>query len=118
MFFESNKHLPPLLLHHENIAGIKPRIEPGLSYNDLEGLNKNPEEQYIIKRLFAGSDVVQIFRMDQGFSGSRIYTVKPEHQLKRILKIDVADRLEAVREKQERLILPRLNRRVGQIQGN
>lgn len=97
---------------------IKPRIEPGLSYNDLEGLNKNPEEQYIIKRLFAGSDVVQIFRMDQGFSGSRIYTVKPEHQLKRILKIDVADRLEAVREKQERLILPRLNRRVGQIQGN
>ena len=97
---------------------IKPRIEPGLSYNDLEGLNKSPEEQFIIKRLFAGSDVVQIFRMDQGFSGSRIYTVKPEHQLKRILKIDVADRLEAVQEKQERLILPRLNRRVGQIQGN
>lgn len=102
---------------YENLS-IKPRIEPGLSYNDLEGLNKNPEEQFIIKRLFAGSDVVQIFRMDQGFSGSRIYTVKPEHQLKRILKIDVADRLEAVQEKQERLILPRLNRRVGQIQGN
>ncbi|MEM7331579.1 MAG: AAA family ATPase [Chloroflexota bacterium] len=97
---------------------IKPRIEPGLSYSDLEGLNSNPEEQFIIKRLFAGSEVVQIFRMDQGFSGSRIYTVKPEHQLKRILKIDVADRLEAVQEKQERLILPRLNRRVGQIQGN
>ena len=99
-------------------SAIKPRIEPGLSYNDLEGLNNNPEEQFIIKRLFAGSEVVQIFRMDQGFSGSRIYTVKPEHQLKRILKIDVADRLEAVQEKQERLILPRLNRRVGQIQGN
>lgn len=98
-------------------ATLKPRIEPGLSYNDLEGLIQNPEEQFIIKRLFAGSDVVQIFRMDQGFSGSRIYTVKPEHQLKRILKIDVADRLEAVQEKQERLILPRLNRRVGQIQG-
>ena len=97
---------------------LKPRIEPGLSYNDLEGLTSNPEEQFIIKRLFAGSEVVQIFRMDQGFSGSRIYTVKPEHQLKRILKIDVADRLEAVQEKQERLILPRLNRRVGQIQGN
>ena len=96
---------------------FKPKIEPGLSYNDLEALNKTPEEQYIIKRLFAGSDVVQIFRMDQGFSGSRIYTVKPAHQLKRILKIDVADRLEAVQEKQERLILPRLNRRVGQIQG-
>ncbi len=97
---------------------IKPRVEPGLSYTDLEGFNNNPEEQFIIKRLFAGSEVVQIFRMDQGFSGSRIYTVKPEHQLKRILKIDVADRLEAVQEKQERLILPRLNRRVGQIQGN
>ncbi|MCP5095144.1 MAG: phosphotransferase [Chloroflexi bacterium] len=96
---------------------LKPRIEPGLSYSDLEALKENPEERYIIKRLFAGSDVVQIFRMDQGFSGSRIYTVKPEHQLKRILKIDVTDRLEAVQEKQERLILPRLNRQIGQIQG-
>lgn len=96
---------------------LRPRLEPGLSYTDLEALNRNPEERYIIKRLFAGSDVVQIFRMDQGFSGSRIYTVKPEHQLKRILKIDVADRLEAVQEKQERLIQPRLNRQIGQIQG-
>ena len=96
---------------------LKPRIEPGLSYTDLEALTQNPEERYIIKRLFAGSDVVQIFRMDEGFSGSRIYTVKPAHQLKRILKIDVADRLEAVQEKQERLIQPRLNRQVGQIQG-
>ena len=97
--------------------GIRPRIEPGLSYADLEALKENPEERFIIKRLFAGSDVVQIFRMDQGFSGSRIYRVKPEHQLKRILKIDVADRLEAGREKQERLIQPRLNRQIGQIQG-
>lgn len=96
---------------------LRPRLEPGLSYMDLEALKENPEERYIIKRLFAGSDVVQIFRMDQGFSGSRIYTVKPEHQLKRILKIDVADRLEAVQDKQERLIQPRLNRRIGQIQG-
>ncbi|GJM40446.1 MAG: hypothetical protein DHS20C20_07280 [Ardenticatenaceae bacterium] len=96
---------------------LKPRIEPGLSYTDLEALTQNPEERYIIKRLFAGSDVVQIFRMDEGFSGSRIYTVKPAQQLKRILKIDVADRLEAVQEKQERLIQPRLNRQVGQIQG-
>lgn len=96
---------------------LKPRIEPGLSYTDLEALNQNPEERYIIKRLFAGSDVVQIFRMDEGFSGSRIYTVKPAHQLKRILKIDTSDRLEAVQEKQERLIQPRLNRQVGQIQG-
>jgi 8-oxo-dGTP pyrophosphatase MutT (NUDIX family) len=96
---------------------LKPRIEPGLSYDDLEALSQNPEERYIIKRLFAGSDVVQIFRMDEGFSGSRIYTVKPAHQLKRILKIDVADRLEAVQEKQERLIQPRLNRQIGQIQG-
>lgn len=96
---------------------LKPRIEPGLSYTDLEALSQNPEERYIIKRLFAGSDVVQIFRMDEGFSGSRIYTVKPAHQLKRILKIDVADRLEAIQEKQERLIQPRLNRQVGQIQG-
>ncbi|MCA9925749.1 MAG: phosphotransferase, partial [Anaerolineales bacterium] len=100
-----------------SIDGIKPRIEPGLTYADLEALKENPEERYIIKRLFAGSDVVQIFRMDQGFSGSRIYRVKPEHQLKRILKIDVADRLEAVQEKQERLIQPRLNRQIGQIQG-
>ncbi|MEM7113401.1 MAG: phosphotransferase [Chloroflexota bacterium] len=96
---------------------VKPRIEPGLSYADLETLNKNPEERYIIKRLFANSDIVQIFRMDEGFSGSRIYTVKPAHQLKRILKIEVADKLEAVQEKQEHLIQPRLNRRVGQIQG-
>lgn len=96
---------------------VRPRIEPGLSYNDLAALSANPEERYIIKRLFANSDVVQIFRMDEGFSGSRIYTVKPAHQLKRILKIEVADRLEAVQEKQETLILPRLNRRVGQIQG-
>lgn len=105
-----------LFNQYQNEA-IKPRLEPGLSYSDLDGLNSNPEERFIIKRLFAGSDVVQIFRMDQGFSGSRIYTVKPEHQLKRILKIDSADRLEAVRQKQEKLILPRLNRRVGQIQG-
>ncbi|MCP4425776.1 MAG: phosphotransferase [Chloroflexi bacterium] len=97
--------------------GVKPRIEPGLSYADLEALNKNPEERYIIKRLFANSDVVQIFRMDEGLSGSRIYTVKPAHQLRRILKIDAVDHLEAVREKQERLIQPRLNRRIGQIQG-
>jgi 8-oxo-dGTP pyrophosphatase MutT (NUDIX family) len=97
--------------------GVKPRIEPGLSYADLEALTKNPEERYIIKRLFANSDVVQIFRMDEGLSGSRIYTVKPAHQLRRILKIDVADRLELVREKQEGLIPPRLNRRIGQIQG-
>ncbi len=98
-------------------ALLKPRIEPGLSYADLEALKQNPEERYIIKRLFAGSEVVQIFRMDQGFSGSRIYTVKPEHQLKRILKIDMTDRVEAVQEKQERLIQPRLNRRIGQLQG-
>ncbi len=96
---------------------VKPRIEPGLSYADLDALNQNPEERYIIKRLFANSDVVQIFRMDEGLSGSRIYTVKPAHQLRRILKIDVVDHLEAVREKQERLIQPRLNRRIGQIQG-
>ncbi len=96
---------------------VKPRIEPGLSYTDLEALIKNPEERYIIKRLFANSDIVQIFRMDEGLSGSRIYTIKPAHQLRRILKIDVADHLEAVREKQERLIQPRLNRRIGQIQG-
>ncbi len=96
---------------------VKPRIEPGLSYADLEALSKNPEERYIIKRLFANSDVVQIFRMDEGLSGSRIYTVKPAHQLRRILKIDAVDHLEAVREKQERLIQPRLNRRIGQIQG-
>lgn len=96
---------------------VRPRIEPGLSYDDLEALNQNPEERYIIKRLFANSDVVQIFRMDEGFSGSRIYTVKPAHQLKRILKIEVADQLESVQDKQERLIQPRLNRQVGQIQG-
>ncbi|MCP4417535.1 MAG: hypothetical protein GY805_13000, partial [Chloroflexi bacterium] len=106
------------LFDQYNNETLKPRIEPGLSYDDLEALTQNPEERYIIKRLFAGSDVVQIFRMDEGFSGSRIYTVKPAHQLKRILKIDVADRLEAVQEKQERLIQPRLNRQAGQIQGN
>ena len=96
---------------------VKPRIEPGLSLADLEALQYNPEEQYIIKRLFANSDVVQIFRMDEGFSGSRIYTVKPRHQLKRILKIGSADDLEAVQYKQERLIQPRLFRQVGQIRG-
>lgn len=96
---------------------LKPRIEPGLSYADVEAVVQNLEERYIIKRLFAGSDVVQIFRMDEGFSGSRIYTIKPAHQLKRILKIDTADRLEAIQQKQEQLIQPRLNRQVGQIQG-
>ncbi|MDX1415814.1 MAG: AAA family ATPase [Candidatus Promineifilaceae bacterium] len=96
---------------------VKPRIEPGLSHADLEGICRDPEEQYIIKRLFANSDVVQIFRMDEGFSGSRIYTVKPRHQLKRILKIGPSDDLEAVQEKQERLIQPRLYRQVGQIRG-
>jgi DNA-binding NarL/FixJ family response regulator len=75
---------------------VKPRIEPGLSLADLEALQHNPEEQYIIKRLFANSDVVQIFRMDEGFSGSRIYTIKPRHQLKRILKIGSSDDLEAI----------------------
>ncbi len=96
---------------------VKPRIEPGLGLYDLEALYRNPEEQYIIKRLFANSDVVQIFRMDEGFSGSRIYTVKPRHQLKRILKIGTIDDLEAVQEKQENLIQPRLFRQVGQIRG-
>ena len=96
---------------------VKPRIEPGLSYSDLVALNENPEERYIIKRLFASSDVVQIFRMDEGFSGSRIYRVKPANELRRILKIDAADRLEMIQEKQDALIQPRLNQRVGQIQG-
>jgi hypothetical protein len=96
---------------------IKPRLEPGLSYADLDTLRQSPEERYIIKRLFANSDVVQIFRMDEGFSGSRIYTVKPSHQLKLILKIEAADRLEMVQYKQEQIVQPRLNRRVGQIQG-
>ena len=96
---------------------VKPRIEPGLSYSDLEALNKSPEERYIIKRLFAGSDMVQIFRMDEGYSGSRIYRIKPANELRRILKIDAADRLEAIQEKQETLIQPRLNQRVGQVQG-
>lgn len=96
---------------------VKPRIEPGLGFEDLEALQQNPEERYIIKRLFANSELVQIFRMDEGFSGSRIYTVKPAHQLKRILKIEVADQMESVQEKQERLIQPRLNHQVGQLQG-
>ncbi len=96
---------------------VKPRIEPGLNNSDLEALCRDPEEQYIIKRLFANSDLVQIFRMDEGFSGSRIYTVKPRHQLKRILKIGPAEDLEAVQDKQERLIQPRLYRQVGQIRG-
>ena len=96
---------------------VKPRIEPGLSLSELATLQLNPEEQYIIKRLFANSDIVQIFRMDEGFSGSRIFTVKPRHQLKRILKIGSADDLEAVQYKQERLIQTRLYRQVGQIRG-
>ncbi|MFO7539689.1 MAG: phosphotransferase, partial [Chloroflexota bacterium] len=96
---------------------VKPRIEPGLGSADLDALRQSPEERYIIKRLFANSDVVQIFHMNEGFSGSRIYTVKPSHQLKLILKIEVADRMEMVQYKQEHIIQPRLNRRVGQIQG-
>ena len=96
---------------------VGPRIEPGLGFSDLEVLEQNAEELYIIKRLFANSEVVQIFRMDEGFSGSRIYTVKPRQQLKRILKIDTIDDLEAVQEKQESLIQPRLFRQVGQIRG-
>ena len=96
---------------------VKPRIEPGIGVDDLEALRHNPEEQYIIKRLFANSDVIQIFRMDEGFSGSRIYTVKPRHQLKRILKIGTTDAMEAVQAKQEALIQPRLFRQVGQIRG-
>jgi hypothetical protein len=96
---------------------VKPRIEPGIGLGDLEALRHNPEELYIIKRLFANSDVVQVFRMDEGFSGSRIYTVKPRHQLKRILKIGTIDTMEAVQEKQETLIQPRLFRQVGQIRG-
>ncbi|MFN2135857.1 MAG: phosphotransferase [Candidatus Promineifilaceae bacterium] len=96
---------------------VGPRIEPGIGASDLDLPAQSREEQYIIKRLFANSDVVQIFRMDEGFSGSRIYTVKPRHQLKRILKIGPIEDLEAVREKQERLIQPRLFRQVGQIRG-
>ena len=96
---------------------VSPRIEPGIGLNDLAAIRRNPEEQYIIKRLFANSEEVQIFRMDEGFSGSRIYTVKPRHQLKRILKIGTVDDMEAVQEKQESLIQPRLFRQVGQIRG-
>ncbi len=102
---------------HYAADNVKPGIEPGLSYSDLAPLNENPEERYIIKRLFAGSDMVQIFRMDEGYSGSRIYRVKPANELRRILKIDTVDRLEAIQLKQESLIQPRLNQRVGQIQG-
>jgi 8-oxo-dGTP pyrophosphatase MutT (NUDIX family) len=97
--------------------GVKPRIEPGLDSRDLEALNHNLEEGYIIKRLFADSELVQIFRLDEGFTGSRIYTVKPSGQRKRIVKIEAVDSLETVREKQERLIQPRLDQRIGQIQG-
>ena len=96
---------------------VKPRIEPGLSSVGLDLLHQSPEERYIIKQLFADSEVVQIFGMDEGFGGSRIYMVKPAHQLKLILKIEPIDRLEMVQYKQERLVQPRLNRRVGQLRG-
>ncbi|MFQ5397972.1 MAG: NUDIX domain-containing protein [Anaerolineae bacterium] len=95
---------------------VKPRLESGFTATSHEVVDGSLEEQYIIKRLFANSEVVQLFHMDVGFSGSRIYTIKPAHQSKRILKIDAAHKLEAVREKHERLIQPRLSRRVGQIQ--
>lgn len=93
----------------------KPRLEPGLDYADLESITL--EERYIIKRMFKNSEVVQLFQLDTGLSGSRIYTVKPYREHMRILKIESADGLRTVREKFERLIQPRLDRHIGQLQG-
>ncbi len=105
------------LFSQYDAESVRPRIEPSLSHDDLTSLNRNPEERYIIKRLFARSESVQIFRMDEGFSGSRIYTVKPNNQPKRIVKIGPIDQLQAVKQKQIELVEPRLNQAVGQIQG-
>ncbi|HLF25295.1 MAG TPA: ATP-binding protein [Anaerolineae bacterium] len=93
----------------------KPRLEPGLDYADLESIT--PEERYIIKRMFRDSEVVQLFQLDTGLSGSRIYTVKPYREHMRILKIESAGGLRTVRDKFERLIQPRLDRHIGQLQG-
>ena len=93
----------------------KPRLEPGLDYADLESIT--PEERYIIKRMFKDSEVVQLFQLDTGLSGSRIYTVKPYREHMRILKIESVGGLRAVRDKFERLIQPRLDRHIGQLQG-
>ncbi|HKZ83023.1 MAG TPA: phosphotransferase [Anaerolineae bacterium] len=93
----------------------KPLLEPGLDYADLESIT--PEERYIIKRMFKHSEIVQLFQLDTGLSGSRIYTVKPYREHMRILKIESAGGLRAVREKFERLIQPRLDRHIGQLQG-
>jgi len=60
---------------------------------------------------------VHVFRLDKGFSNARTYTVKLINQRRQILKIDIAQRLEMARDKQERLIQPRLDHRIGQIQG-
>ena len=93
----------------------KPLLEPGLDYADLESIT--PEERYIIKRLFKDSEIVQLFQLDTGLSGSRIYTVKPYREHMRILKIESAGGLRTVREKFERMIQPRLDRHIGQLQG-
>ena len=93
----------------------KPRLEPGLDYADLDSIT--PEERYIIKQMFKNSEVVQLFQLDTGWSGSRIYTVKPYREHMRILKIESADGLRTVREKFEKLIQPRLDRHIGQLQG-
>jgi 8-oxo-dGTP pyrophosphatase MutT (NUDIX family) len=94
----------------------KPRLEPGLDYADLESITL--EERYIIKRMFRNSEVVQLFQLDTGLSGSRIYTVKPYREHMRILKIESAGGLRTVRDKFERLIQPRLDRHIGQLQGS
>jgi len=95
----------------------KPSLELGLNAAEL-AVSSNPEELYIIKRLFANSNKVHLFRMDDaGFSGSSVYTLRPDNKLQRILKIEPLDRVEAVRDKQERLIQSRLDHRIALIQG-
>lgn len=97
-----------------NYKTMQPIIGRGMGQRNDDAW---PEERYIIKRLFAGNDVVQIFQINEGHSGSKIYTVRAEYQLKRILKIDSADRMRTIRQKQEQLVQPKLDRRIGQIFG-
>jgi serine/threonine protein kinase len=92
----------------------KPYLDPGL---DAALLSKmEPEEKYILKKLFPHSQEIHIFRVETGLSRSQVYRIKSDDEPTRIVKIEALDNISRVKEKFERLITPRLDRYIGQIE--
>lgn len=92
---------------------VRPLLEPRLTRTDLEFFRQNPEATAIVKRLFAGSQTIQILAMNPG----ALYAVTPVGEPTCILQLGSAARLALLPDVQKRLVTPRLSANIGQLQG-